>query len=254
MRLLCILLALLFGLFPAVASGGGSWSCDGTSDGYAEFDHNSAYNSATFSVTMWLRQGVSGVSFPAIISRNNEAASVGWNWYVQVLNNELIEAGWNDNKTGNSNLANAFNDLVLEDGKWYRVQYRLRDETNRYVDVTVMGYPWDASSGDTQTNPTDFTAAPIQLCRLSVSGTYRYNFEGELSHVEVFDKWLTNGEMLFNYWHPGMMTANQVMNLPLTGTSIDDISSTNNDPSTTGTGMSDEDSGPPLGWHGGLGF
>ena len=253
MRLLCALLALLFVLFPSHAMGGGSWSCDGTSDGYALFDHNSAYNSSSFTVTMWLQAGAAGNLFPAIISRNNESASVNWNWYVQVLNSERVEVGWNDLKTGQSTATEPFTTTLVE-GVWYRHQYRLEDDTNRTLQHTMMGKPWEEGGPWAQTNPNDFTDAPINLCRLSVSGTYRYDFDGKLAHVEVFDTDLSDGDMRFNYCHPGMLRANQVMHLPLNGATIDDISATNNDPSTTGTGMSEEDDGPPLGWHGGMGY
>lgn len=253
MRPLCILLALLFTLFPAAAIGSGAWSCDGTSNGYAEFDHNSAYNSLTYSISMWVKAGTAGSAYPAVISRNNESASVNWNWYVQITNGERMEAGWNDLKTGLSNYFETYT-TTLVDGVWYRYQWRLRDETNRYTDHWMMGKGIETGSAQGQTNPDDFTAAPVQLCRLSVNGTYRYDFDGMVAHVEMFDVWLDDGAILFNLWHPGMMPANQVMYLPLTGTTIDDISATDNDPSTTGSGMAEEDDGPPLGWAGGLGY
>lgn len=246
---------LLLWLVPIAAHAGGSWSCVADSTGYAEFDHNSAYNSSTFTITLWFKQGSAGSAYPVLISRNNEGASPNWNWYAQIHSLERSQAGWNDAKTTLSNTSEIYT-RVLTTGVWYRYQYRLRDETNRYVEHKLVGDTYGMETGPPQaeTNPTDFTDAPIQLCRISVSGSYNYDFDGQLAHVELFDTWLDDGAMLFNEWHPGRMTANQVMYLPLTGTSIDDISSTNNDPSTTGAGMSAEDGGPPIGWNGGLSY
>ena len=254
MKLLCAVFALLFISFPSLAIGGGSWSCDGTSDGYALFDHNSAYNSDLFSISLWIQQGSAGSVFPAVFTRNNEAASPSWNWYIQMTNSERTEIGWNSRKTTTSNLFDAYSTTNV-DGVWYRYQMRLQDNgATRQLFHTQMGKAWENSGTDGETNPNDFTDAPINLCRLSVIGTYRYDFDGKLAHVEFFDDDIGYGGLMFNYWHPGIMRTNQVMYLPLTGASIVDASATGNDPSTTGTGMAAEDDGPPLGWHGGLGF
>lgn len=161
------------------------FSFDGSSTQYV--DLNTALDFESFAVGAWVRTSASGIRM--ILSKETPAGAP-WNYRLWLNDGQII----GDIAKNGSPFTTISSPLTYNDGNWYLIMFT-RDVSTKNLTINVNGSQvatlTDLINGSIKNNQ------ELWIGRSAYSGAYQ--FQGDIGEVFVYDKELTNSEMLQNF-------------------------------------------------------
>jgi hypothetical protein len=165
-----------------------------TFDGTTEYDDtNQSLGAESFSVGAWFRSSAAGIKM--ILSKETTA---GWPWNYRIwMNGGQLVGDIAQNSSANVSIGSVLTNY--NNGSWYYVMFTRNDSTLRmYVNGTQVSTVSDTLTG------TIINAQELWIGRSAFTGggsspTGSYQYVGDIGQVFIYDRVLSDAEILQNY-------------------------------------------------------